>query len=203
MDLHATARFDAALVVELHRRCRCGFRRSASEARHARPRARASRGSRQRRCEPQDLGRVEGRVGLSFPAPCSAGGPVLQDDALGLELVADAVGGREVAVLLGCGALGDARSRSRSASAPALEPVVGRALPSSPRAAPHWPSAWPPSSADRRDSASGVLRSSRKRVEHAVVDLARARHRQPRDRGRSSMAFACATRASVQGSGWR
>ena len=44
----------------------------------------------------------------SFAAPSSAAWPILQDDALGPELFADPIGGREVAVLLGLGALGDA-----------------------------------------------------------------------------------------------
>ena len=93
-----------AVVVELDRRARCGCRRSASAARPARPRdrARAARGA-----TPPAAGSRSCRAARSFPPPCSAARPVLQHDALGLELVADAVGGREVAVLLGFGALGD------------------------------------------------------------------------------------------------
>src|SRR5205085_11463980 len=44
----------------------------------------------------------------SFPSPCGAARVVLQDDALGLELLADAISGGEIAVLLRLGALGDA-----------------------------------------------------------------------------------------------
>jgi hypothetical protein len=46
---------------------------------------------------------------LSFPPPSSAPGPVLQDNALGLELIADSISGGEVARLLRRGALSDAR----------------------------------------------------------------------------------------------
>ncbi len=48
------------------------------------------------------------RAGRSCPAPSGAAGPVFKDDALRGQLVADPVGGREVAVLLGFGALSDA-----------------------------------------------------------------------------------------------
>ena len=61
---------------------------------------------RERRGQPQDLGRVERRV-HSFrhvvpPGPSSNTMPSA------LELVADTIGGREIAVFLGFGALGDA-----------------------------------------------------------------------------------------------
>ena len=68
------------------------------------------------RCrEAQDLGRVE-RLAHSRRQVVPPG-PVLQDDALGLELVADAVGGGEVAVLLG-----SARSAMRASIASASPP---------------------------------------------------------------------------------
>src|SRR4029079_2275383 len=47
------------------------------------------------------------RAGGSFAPPRGATGAVFQDDPFRLELVADAIGGREVAVRLSLGALGD------------------------------------------------------------------------------------------------
>src|SRR3954470_17930339 len=67
------------------------------------------------------------RGARSFPAPCSAVRPVLQNYALGLELFANAVGGSEVALLLGFGALDDPRLYIACVTR-ALEPFLHRGL---------------------------------------------------------------------------
>ena len=95
-------------LVELRPRSRSGCRRSASAARRGRPRRfELRRGSRSdaasRRMSRGVERRVHARRHVVPPGPSS------KHDALGLELVADAVGGGEVAALLGLGALGDAR----------------------------------------------------------------------------------------------
>ena len=171
---------DAAVLVELRPRRvirlpQVGERSSAAPVLALEPRS-----SCERRRQPQDFGRVERRG--SFPPPSSAARPVLQDDALGLELVADAVGGREVAGLLGRGAFGDASFDRRCIRARRLEPVVSAMLSSSPSKLRAGLRGTAGSSiADQRaSSASGVLRSSRQRFDArsaSIVD--RARHRPP------------------------
>src|SRR6478672_9930941 len=73
------------------------FRRLGSGARHVRPRDRAPAA---RRATPRGGGSRSCRADRSFSAPCSAAGPILQNYALGFQLVANAIGGGEVAILL-------------------------------------------------------------------------------------------------------
>src|SRR5829696_4382692 len=78
---------------------------SATAARRARPPAPAGAAPR---AKPPDAGSRSCRGARSFPPPFSAVRPVLKDDALGLELVADAVGCGEVARVFRRSALGNA-----------------------------------------------------------------------------------------------
>ena len=110
---------DPPLVIELDRGRDRGCRRSANAAPRAHLRGRARRIAA---ATPPAAGSRWYKAARSFPPPRSAARPILQDDALGLELVADAVGGGEVAVLLGFGALGDPRLDRRLRSRIALEP---------------------------------------------------------------------------------
>src|SRR5205085_10645582 len=65
------------------------------------------------------------RAAVSCPTPRSAAGPILQHYAFRCQLVADAVGGREVAIFLGFGAFGDS-CIGLTAAAFALEPLLAR-----------------------------------------------------------------------------
>src|SRR5437899_2199014 len=67
------------------------------------------------------------RAARSFSPPSSGARRILQHYALSLVLVADAISGRELAVLLGLGALSDPRIDGTLVRA-ALEPFLRRAL---------------------------------------------------------------------------
>ena len=180
-------RFDPAARRRAGPRSRSGCRRSASAARPARPRARARAA---REATPPAAGSRWCRAARSFPPPCSAARPILQDDALGLELVADAVGRRRSR-----GSSWPRRARRCALSiAAAVAARPGTTRPRSATAEQARAAARCALSVagilERRQAATaraGVLRSSRQRLEHAARRPRPARHRRPRDRaGRAS-----------------